>query len=343
MNVLLTGNKGYIGPVMTCMLKDKGHTVKGVDCGYFEEYGFFPDECEPHHQLIKDVRHLDEADLEGIDAVIHLAGLSNDPLGDLVPELTESINLNASKRLADLAKGKGVQKFVFASSCSLYGIAPSDRAMKEDDDLNPITAYAKSKVYFEEYLKEIADDNFHPVFLRNATVYGNSPRLRLDLVANNLSAHAYLFGEIRILSDGKPWRPLLHIEDFCRAFVAALEAPADVIHCEAFNVGRNSENFTVADIASMVGQVIPSATVSILNETGGDDRSYKVNFDKINAALPQFNPQWTLEKGIEDLVAAYRKHDLTVGDWESGRYFRLKVLDKLMKSKKVDSNLYMRS
>jgi nucleoside-diphosphate-sugar epimerase len=339
--ILVTGNNGYIGPVMTRVLKAESYRVVGLDSNWFEGREFFEIDAEsrPHGQIVKDVRDITGGDLDGIDGVIHLAGLSNDPMGAIDAVLTEDINYAASMKLAKLCREKGVGRFIFASSCSIYGISDPGKAIDEGGTLNPITAYAKAKVNVETGLTAMADDTFHPVFMRNATVYGLSPRLRLDLVVNDLLAGAYLTGGINIKSDGTPWRPIVHIEDFCRAFVAALKAPVERIHCEAFNVGINEENFQVGDIATEVGKALPDAVVKILNETGGDDRSYRVDFSKIRRALPEFKPSWNLKKGIRELLDAYRKHNLTKADYDSGRYVRLRTLKSHMESGRFNKSL----
>jgi len=323
------------------MLKEESYRVVGLDCNWFGGKEFFAIDAEslPHRQIVKDIRDINGGDLDGIHDVIHLAGLSNDPMGAINAELTEDINCAASMKLARLCREKGIERFVFASSCSIYGISDPGMAIDEGGALNPITAYARAKVEVEKGLASMADGSFHPVFMRNATVYGLSPRLRLDLVVNDLLAGAYLTGGINIKSDGTPWRPIVHIEDFCRAFIAALKAPIEKIHCEAFNVGINEENYQVKDIALEVGRALPQAEVKILNETGGDDRSYRVDFSKIRRALPQFKPSRYLKQGIQELLDAYRRHNLTRAHYESGRYVRLITLKSHMESGRLDENL----
>lgn len=342
--ILLTGNTGYIGTIMTRALKEESFGVVGFDIGWFESNVFFPvsDSSKPDRQIIKDIRGVSEDDLDGIDAVIHLAGLSNDPLGEINSGITDEINRLSTFKLAELCKKRGISKFVFASSCSIYGISSSRDFITEEGALSPLTSYAKAKVEAEKALTGLADGNFHPVFMRNATVYGVSPRLRLDLVVNNLTAWAYLTGEIAIKSDGTPWRPIVHIEDFCRAFVAALKAPTDKIHCEAFNVGIDEENYRVKEIAFEVQKKIPGSKVKILNETGGDDRSYKVDFSKIRKALPDFEPRWNLGKGVSELLEAYARHNLTLDDFNSGKYFRIKTIKSFMDSGRMDERLLLR-
>ncbi len=341
--VLLTGNTGYIGTVMTRFLKEESFDVVGLDIGWFENNNFFTvsDSSKPDRQIKKDIRNISEEDLEGIDAVVHLAGLSNDPLGEINHSLTDEINCRSTIKLAELCRKRKIARFIFASSCSIYGISSSEDFIAEEGIVHPLTSYAKAKVEAERGLAQLADDNFHPVFMRNATVYGVSPRLRLDLVVNNLSAWAYLTKEIAIKSDGTPWRPIVHIEDFCAAFVAALKAPADKIHCEAFNVGINEENYRVSEIAFEVQKNIAGSKVKILNETGGDERSYRVDFSKIRRVLPDFKPRWNVKRGISELLDAYTKHNLTLDDFNAGKYFRIKTIKSFMGSGKMDKRLLL--
>lgn len=341
LTILLTGNTGYIGTVMTKLLKRESYYVVGLDSDWFSEGCFFPvdEDSKPDKQIIKDIREITKEDINGMDAVIHLAGLSNDPLGEINPRLTEEINCNATIKMAELSKKLRTERFIFASSCSIYGIASAKLPVNEDGCLSPLTAYAKAKVNSEIRLTRLADDNFHPVFMRNATVYGSSPKLRLDLVVNNLLAWAYLTGEITIMSDGTPWRPIIHIEDFCRAFIAALRASIEKIHCQAFNVGINEENYQVKDIADEIKKIVPNSRIKILNETGPDERTYKVDFSKIKDALSDFKPQWNLKKGIMELLEAYKKYNLTVDDFESDKYFRIRAVKALIGSGKMDRNL----
>lgn len=342
--VLLTGNTGYIGTVMTERLKKASYKVVGLDSGLFRAnclYAVRPG-AAPDRQITKDIRHVACADLDGIDAVVHLAGLSNDPLGELNPALTDEINRESTVRLARLSKSKGIGRFVFASSCSIYGVSDSGRAVKEDGELRPLTAYAKAKVDAESGLAGLADDLFHPVFMRNATVYGLSPRIRLDLVVNNLLAWAFTTGEVSIMSDGTPWRPIIHVQDFCSAFIAALEAPDCRIHCQALNVGRDEEIYQVRQIAEEVRVAVPGSKVKILNKTGGDDRSYRVDFSKIKNVLPDFKPQWTLKRGIEEMLDAYRKHGLDQDKFNSDKFFRIRTIKSLIECGKLDKKLLLK-
>jgi nucleoside-diphosphate-sugar epimerase len=339
--VLLTGSTGYIGTVMTKALKDASYRVVGLDNNWFYENLLYPvpDTWLPDSVIVRDIRDVRFDDLVGIDAVVHLAGLSNDPLGEINPSLTDDINFRATVRLGELCKARGIERFIFASSCSIYGLASTDRPISEKGTISPLTAYARAKVYAERGLSDIADRSFHPVYMRNATVYGLSPRLRLDLVVNNLLAWAYLTGELAIMSDGTPWRPIIHVEDFCSAFIAALEAPAEAVSDQAFNVGIDSENYQVRDIAERIREALPSSKISILKKTGGDDRSYRVDFSKIRKSLPGFRPRWTLSKGIGQLHDAYKSHHLTLEDFNSDRYFRLRSIKSLMASGKVSPDL----
>ncbi|MBN1384711.1 MAG: NAD(P)-dependent oxidoreductase [Elusimicrobia bacterium] len=324
---------------MTGFLQERSYNVTGLDCNYYKGCEFLPQEVLPFKQILKDIRDINESDLEGIDVVVHLAALSNDPLGELNPSWTDDINVRASVKLANLAKKAGVEKFIFSSSCSIYGIAPPGKALTEEDEVNPVTAYAKAKIKFEKELFKLADSRFHPVFMRNATVYGLSPMLRLGLVVNNLVAWAYCTGKVAIMSDGTPWRPIIHILDFCRAFLTVIEAPAEKIHNQVFNVGRNKENYQVKDIARYVQEIVPNCRIEILNQTGSDERTYRVDFSKIEKVLPQFKPCCDVHMGIEELYRAYKDNGLTKEDLMSNKYFRVRWIKNLIEAGKVDSNL----
>ena len=339
--VLLTGNCGYIGAVMTKFFVERSYKVVGLDSRYYIECDQQP--CgAPVVQIAKDIRDLAARDLDGVDAVIHLAGLSNDPLGELRGDLTREINLAASVALAKLAKQAHVPRYVFASSCSVYGIASNEAPLDESSLVNPITEYAKSKALVEQEVGRLADAGFHPTFMRNATAYGYSPSLRLDLVVNNLVAWGYLTGKIAIMSDGTPWRPIVHVEDICRSVLAVLQAPADKIHNECFNVGRNEENFQVRDIAEMVKDVVPGCKVDIRNTSSSDERTYRVDFSKFADRFPESALQWTLRRGVEELYAAYQKFGLAPVDLESTRYFRVRWIRQLIQAQRLDSNLRWR-
>lgn len=339
MNILVTGNNGYIGTILCKKLLEKGYKVIGLDNNYFEGCDLYEFSLPIKKQIIKDLRDVDIDDLKGIDAVIHLGGLSNDPLGKINPELTYEINYKATMKLAKLAKKNGIERFLFSSSCSIYGVAYGNVALTEEAPPNPITAYAISKVKSEQGLSSLADKFFSPVFLRNGTAYGVSPKIRLDLVVNNLVCWAYTTGKINIMSDGSPWRPIIHVEDISIAFIAALEAPRDIVHNEVFNVGQNTENYRIRDIAEIVKKIVPNSEVKYTSGHGSDSRTYKVNFDKIKEKLKGFNPKWNLEKGAIELYEAFKKHNLTYEEFQSHRYIRLDHILYLIDNNKLDNNL----
>ena len=327
MKVLLTGHDGYIGSVMSRVLREAGHEVEGLDTGFFHDCVFGEREAAtPARQ--KDLRDVQREDVVGYDAVVHLAALCNDPLGNMKPELTFEINHRASLRLAEAAKAAGVERFLFASSCSLYGVA-GEGLLQEDAAFNPITPYGETKVRLEQDLARLADDSFSPTYMRNATAYGVSPRLRADVVLNNLVAAAYTTGEVLIMSDGTPWRPIVHAEDFSRAFLAALEAPRELVHNEAFNVGRTSENYRVSELAEIVEAVVPGSRVQYSEGGGPDPRSYRVDCSKLEETLTAYRPQWTAQRGAEELFAACEANGLTRADFEGDRYFRIRHIQKL--------------
>ncbi|MGH4014535.1 MAG: NAD-dependent epimerase/dehydratase family protein [Pseudonocardiaceae bacterium] len=309
MRVLLTGHQGYLGTVMAPVLAAAGHEVVGLDSGLFADCVLGPAPQDPP-RLAMDLRDVELADLAGFDAVVHLAALSNDPLGSLAPQITYDINQHASTRLATLARDAGVSRFLYASTCSVYG-AGGDALVAEDAPLRPLTPYAESKVRVEDALFALADDHFCPVSLRNATAFGCSPRLRADIVLNNLVGHAVLSGVVKVLSDGTPWRPLVHAADIAGAFLATLAAPRAAVHGKAFNVGSEVNNVTVAEIADAVVATVPGSTLAITGENGADPRSYRVDFSALRAALPDFTPRWTIEDGARELHSAYTTHGLT--------------------------------
>jgi nucleoside-diphosphate-sugar epimerase len=321
MRVLLTGHQGYLGTVMAPALAAAGHEVVGLDSGLFADCVLGPAPADPPGMTV-DLRDVTVTQLTGFDAVIHLAALSNDPLGSLAPEITFDINLHASVRLAGLARAAGVRRFLYASTCSVYGAAGGDECLAEDAPLRPVTPYAESKVRVEDELFALADADFCPVSLRNATAFGFSPRLRADIVLNNLVGHAVLTGQVRVLSDGTPWRPLVHASDIAAAFVATLAAPREAVHARAFNVGGEANNVTVKEIADAVAATVPGSVVAITGETGPDPRSYRVDFSAVRAALPGFQTCRTIEDGARELYDAYLLHGLTREAFER-RFTRL--------------------
>jgi nucleoside-diphosphate-sugar epimerase len=337
MKVLITGHLGYIGVEMVPELRAAGHAVTGLDTGLFDECDFVaPPDDIPNVNV--DLRDVTADHLRGFDAVIHLAALSNDPLGDLNKDITYDINLHASVRLARAAKEAGVKRFLFSSSCSLYG-AGGEGYLDETAAFYPVTAYGESKVRVEQELASLADAAFAPVYLRNATAYGVSRRLRADIVVNNLVGHAYTTGKVLLQSDGTPWRPLVHIRDINSAFMACLTAPVETIHNQAFNVGRTSENFQIRQVATMVAEVVPDCQLAFAEGASADTRNYRVDFSKAEKKLPGYKPQWTLRKGIEELYNAYKNAGLTKETWLGPRFYRLRTVKGLQERGLLDGEI----
>ncbi|MDJ0753666.1 MAG: SDR family oxidoreductase [Ardenticatenaceae bacterium] len=337
MKILVTGHNGYIGPVLTRMLIAQGHEVVGLDTNFYVGCEF-NDDLPRIPEIIKDIRDVDHADLDGYEAVIHLAALSNDPLGNLNPDLTYEINHIGSLHLAKVAKEVGVSRFLFSSSCSTYGAA-QEEMLTEEAKFNPVTPYGISKVYLERDLRQLADYSFSPVYLRNATVYGVSPRLRFGLVLHDLVASALTTGLVYLKSDGTPWRPIIHVKDVARAFIACLNAPRHHIHNEAFNVGLTSENYQIRQLAKIVRDVIPYSRIKYAPGAGPDKRSYRVDFSKIARTLPGFKPRWNARKGALELLGAFEVANLTAEDHQGPRYRRIDQIKKFLAEGQLDSSL----
>jgi len=334
--VLVTGDRGYIGAVLVPFFRAQGHHVFGLDAGWYEGCDFGPME-DLEDSTACDIRDVTPSQLEGFDAVVHLAAVSNDPIGHLNPNATYSVNAEGAIHVAAMAKEAGVPLFLFSSSCSLYGAA-GDAPVAEDGEFNPVTPYGESKVLAEQGISKLADDSFSPVYLRNATAYGSSPRLRADIVVNNLTGTAFTQGEVRLQSDGSPWRPLVHIEDISRAFLAALDAPRDVVHNQAFNVGRDEDVVQIRDIALQVSEAL-SCPVTFAESAGPDKRDYRVDFTKIGELLPAFKPHWTVATGITELARDMTRYGLTTEDFEGPRFVRLARISQLIDEGRLNGEL----
>ncbi len=337
MRIFVTGHHGYIGSLLVPMLISNGYKVQGLDSNLYDTALFGnPPVAVP--SINKDVRDISRSDLTGCDAIIHLAGLSNDPLGDIDPELTREINFLATVRLAELAKEEGIKVFLFASSCSIYG-ASSSELIDENSAINPVTPYAHSKHLAEQELSKMADEAFSPTFLRCATAHGYSPRIRFDLVINNLVAWAYTTGRVFIKSDGSPWRPFVHIADICRAFIEILNAPSLSVHDEILNVGETSQNYQIRQVAEFVERIVPGCQVEYAKDGGPDKRNYRVSCDKISQVLPSFTAKWSINKSIKDLLHCYKTFDLKQGEYEGVKYSRIALLRELQHQGKLDTSL----
>lgn len=341
MRVLVTGHLGYIGVVLVPMLQKRGHEVVGMDSDLYERCTFGPaGQIVDAPNIRKDVRDAERRDVEGFDAVLHLAGLSNDPLGDLNPDLTYEINHRASVRLAELARDAGVGRYVFSSSCSTYGASEAGSDLiDESGAFNPVTPYGESKVFTERDVGPMASDSFTPVFLRNATAYGYSPRLRFDLVVNNLTAWAFTTGRVHLKSDGTPWRPIVHIADISRAFIAVTEAPAEQVRGQAYNIGRTDHNYQIRDIALGVRDVVPGSEVGFADDASPDKRNYRVSCDKFAGQFPEWVPEWDVKRGAAELYAEYKRIGVTLDEFEGPMYRRVDHIRMLIEKGAIDETL----
>jgi len=338
MKILVTGTEGYLGSLLPPLLMERGHEVIGLDTGFYKVGWLYNGTDVTPKTLNKDIRHISPEDLQGVEAVVHLAELSNDPTGQLSPNITYQINHQGSVRLANLAKVVGVRRFVYMSSCSVYGVA-SGGDLTEESPVNPQTAYAECKTLVERDIQPLADDDFSPTFMRNATAFGASPRMRFDIVLNNLGGLAWTTREIKMTSDGTPWRPLVHALDICKAIVCTLEAPRDIVHNQIFNVGDTANNYRVKDIAEIIAHVFPGCQLSF-GSNGADNRSYRVSFEKINTILPGFKCEWNAQGGAEQLFKLFSQIELTEGTFLFRGFTRLKQLEYLIRTQQIDQDFF---
>ena len=338
MKVLVTGTEGYLGCLLAPLLMDRGFDVVGVDTGFYKVGWLYNGTNKTAKTLNKDIRHITREDLEGVEAVVHMAELSNDPTGQLSPNITYDINHKGSVRLAELSKQAGVRRFVYMSSCSVYGVASAD-VVTEETPVNPQTAYAECKTLVERDVQPMADDNFSPTFMRNATAFGASPRMRFDIVLNNLSGLAWTTKEIKMTSDGTPWRPLVHALDIAKSIICVLEAPRDIVHNQVFNVGDTANNYQVKEIAEIVAETFPGCALSF-GDNGSDNRSYRVSFEKINTQLPGFKCEWNARRGAEQLYKVFSQIDMTKEVFEARGFTRLKQLEYLIRTQQIDQDFF---
>ncbi|MBD1804015.1 SDR family oxidoreductase [Microcoleus sp. FACHB-SPT15] len=338
MKVLVTGTEGYLGSLLPPLLIERGHDVIGVDTGFYKVGWLYNGTEVTAKTLTKDIRNITHEDLEGVEAIVHMAELSNDPTGQLSPTITYDINHKGSVRLATIAKEAGVRRFVYMSSCSVYGVA-TEGDVTEESSVNPQTAYAECKTLVERDVMPMADDSFSPTFMRNATAFGASPRMRFDIVLNNLAGLAWTTKEIKMTSDGTPWRPLVHALDICKAIVCALEAPRDVVHAQVFNVGDTSNNYRVKEIAEIIADIFTGCQLSF-GDSGADNRSYRVSFEKINTTLPGFKCDWDAKRGAQQLFDLFTQIDMTKETFESRGFTRLKQLEYLIRTQQIDKDFF---
>ena len=340
MKILITGTEGYIGSLLAPLLMEHGHEVIGVDTGFYMAGWLYNGTKLTAKTLNKDIRHITPEDLQGVEAVVHMAELSNDPAGQLSPTITYDINHKGSVRLATLAKAAGVRRFVYMSSCSVYGVATGND-VTEESPVNPQTAYAECKTLVERDVLTMADDSFSPTFMRNATAFGASPRMRFDIVLNNLAGLAWTIKEIKMTSDGTPWRPLVHVLDICKAIACTLEAPRDIVHNQIFNVGDTAHNYQVKEVAQIIAETFKECQVSF-GDSGADNRSYRVSFEKINKTLPGFKCDWNAQNGAQQLFELFTRIDMSADTFLSRGFTRLKQLEYLIRTQQIDKNFFWR-